>query len=562
MTENGESRIRALEDVVAGSQEAKAFENGCTEILRELEFVLTNHGNEGLVEGLSERSDSQSSSRRHSGDLRRRGSIREGSGGRHSVDQNVTAPRKQIQEEKVNDNSGAETGGLFGSSPPFEVNFDKIGGGSVKRKRFIAIGAYILVYLGLLTSLVLITIDFISGFREVPNTVRFDRVSSISMPELYVCNPSMVLPWQYKNVGENALYPGTPLLWVEKIRNGSEGSLVTYPDTHNMAHIDTVRVDATGKHCKESLVGMNPREFEERAFAKDSTDLCFTCMRLQKDNRVMIESVTDEASNRSNTALFALQIGQHRFLDACQFVGMGLPIRVRENFKALIKQYAKQLEEAGILNFGGLNPEQGADSDVLFPDIKRGADFFLHDVTDMYCNTFFFSGYFYPSTTTGILFRFNPNASKWERSGSGRYFPESFSSYKLGLSQDTSLSPGATQSKIVERAEIAKIHIYTTMGGRNAFTELAIGSLLHETSVFFTKEEINGEPVYSASKVKDFSALPVSVTGTTQFYDLKFGIDTFLVKTVSRQRTVSWTAYSADVFGLYVAKYPGQSRRT
>ncbi len=447
--------------------------------------------------------------------------------------------------------------GMFGTAraPTWSLGVYFRSVGSTREKRAIAMTAWTVCALSLLVALVFISHDFVASRNSVSKAVRYQGVPSLQLPDIQICNiDTSFPPFTYL---PNKDFVGQPTTWIDTILYPGKGMrVVKYPDTHNSSIATQVKVlalDQYGAECKAQEKADPITFFLEM----QNPPACFYCMYIKRSPAIVIESSSGTLIHQDSEAgnSLVLRLSRSRLLEKCRLSFAPPSPNEKRAFRALIERHAEELEKRGTLDFGGLNVSDPRDAEILFPAFRtRVQDYYVRDVTDMYCNVYLFSGFFYPATRGDVQYKFNlfnaGNIGIWQRSGRGPYFPPNYAEWFQVLtmrSNQNNTIGGELKKFYVSRGDMIVAFTNASESGRlqqiasqnpGSLSEIAL-----EQAVIKGKEIYTGHALYTDLKMVD-------ARGVDFVYLLKFGFREFVTKTVSDQMTASTTAYLADVFGL------------
>lgn len=429
---------------------------------------------------------------------------------------------------------------------------------STREKRVIAVSAWLLALIGLIVSLAFVTKDFIESKNEMASTVRFFQSETMNMPPLWICTMDTSLPNFGKNLGKQ--FPGQPLLWIDFFKGSRSLLNITYPYTHEMPQLGTVHVNALGQPCSPPTV-MNPSIFEEENKIAPN---CFHCFSLDGTPRIEFERShhEDEHDHEAGTASkmhATIRMARHSVFSKCRMSQMGLSRDAFAFFTGQIKTHHQELKARGILDFGVFDPTNGFHNQYLWPLYRMGfgnatVDFAVYDVVDMLCNVYLFSDYFYPSSAKAVRYKFNDKYYRWERTGEGPYYPSKFDEYYSGVSSRPALYSelGAIGTEKYENRSMyagQSLHIVTNRSMVDKADVVASLEPFHMASLRFTRNMIHETESYEA-KVSRTILQTGDVRAVHYVYFMDVSFENFMTRVVSKQLTVSWSAFAADFFGL------------
>lgn len=482
-------------------------------------------------------------------------------GGKHTTED---ALKKGLEGEDV------ETVGIFGSSSTPISKWGLSGYlhsvASTREKRVVAVSAWLVALIGLIVALTFVTKDFLESKDELASTTHYIDEEEMQLPSLWFCTlGTEINPFADFPTDE---YKGQPLLWIDTIYGLKPLEKMMFPETHLLQQLEIISVNVMGKPCK-GLKKMDPKTFTEEN-ARES--ICFYCLSISRQPAVELsvhhgenegaeEKDEDEDSERSHKSSdrVGFRLSRHSLVTSCRTNAMGISRNMLSFFREEIKKHHAGLTEKGILDFGGLDPTQGASDGYLWPNYRLGynnvtVDRAVLDVVDMFCNVYLFSGFFYPSTAQDVKYRFNTRLFLWERSGLGPYAPANFSRFqgKKGVaSAPTSNSRILGQETFENTTVLASnsLHILTNESHRGRAETLTALEPNHMASIRLSRSIVRGKESFQTAVLRTtLDKGDVRVLNYVYYVDVSF--KSSLTQVVSDQMTVSWPAFIADFLGL------------
>lgn len=199
-------------------------------------------------------------------------------------------------------------------------------------------------------------------------------------------------------------------------------------------------------------------------------------------------------------------------------------------------------------------------------------DLIVADIVDVLCNTYLFSGYFYPKPDSqDVSFKYNTRSQRWERVGNGPYMPPQREMFWR--------EPEYNEDGTVKSNQFVPLNegVHQTMDTTlNDLSELQTTDVIEDKTLrAFLKPEKNNNVLYQVSSLRRTGSLSIflarsvvntiesftarsetiplhRVDGTTLnfVYSVRLMMDDFLTRQVSDQATVQVTSFLADFFGL------------
>lgn len=451
-------------------------------------------------------------------------------------------------------NEAEERQGLFGtrggaSEGPLHKFFNSEG--LTSRKKLVALISWGLAFIGLLIALSFLTRDFVSSQQGTARTIQYIESDSMNFPKLWFCSAETELPPFTTN---SPPFKGPPLLWIDFIKGTNASLNLSYPDTKELSQYSQQVIGVQGNTCNASTK-MDPEKYYEENSRRPS---CFYCIALERKPAFGVEEGKGGSNLEDYSSRLFVRLSKQAFLSRCRTSQGGLTEGILSFFRAEMKKHSIALEEANILDFGGVDARNSSNDGILWPYYRHGmmnttVDYNVYDVVDMFCNVYMFSGFFYPTTSDGIQFRFNTVVLRWERNGKGPYYPSSFSHYYKPAEAFADLEDSGTigQETNENRSVFSGNTMYvmtdtSQIGGAETLVSL---EPLGMAKVSFARQEVNGQELMPATVMR--SAVETGdIRGINFVYFVDFGFSSFFTRQVTDQQAMPWTAYLADFFGL------------
>lgn len=470
--------------------------------------------------------------------------------------------RKSKAKRRKDKRDEEKVAGIFGTTtrpPKWSLSHYLQSVASTREKRVVALSAWVLALIGLIISLVLVTKDFINSRKEMASTIRFVESNILELPSIWLCTMDTSLPHFVEQ--PSGLYRGQPFLWIDFFRGSRANANVTYPNTMELPQLDVITVNILGQRCKAQEV-MNPEVYENE---NKMAPKCFQCFSISRRPAIEFENVHEniEDKHRTTTGDYTkhatFRISRHSFSSKCRTSQFGLSRDIFGFFKSQIKEHHAGLKEEGILDYGIFDAGNDFHDQYLWPLYRMGfanatVDFAVFDVIDMFCNVYMFSGYFYPSSSKAVKFKFNDVYYRWERVGGGPYYPGTFEDFYAGSSSAASLYSlnqqiGAEQYENKSMYAGQAVQILTNHSRIGGAERIAALEPNHMASLRLTRNMIRDRESYQANVFRT-TIEPGDIRAVNYVYYLDLSFDTFLTRVVSDQLRVSWPAFIADFFGL------------
>ncbi|CAN8065515.1 unnamed protein product [Agarophyton chilense] len=488
--------------------------------------------------------------------LVRRASSFRGKDGTAPMGTRRSASGTLIQEPREREDGRSKSVlGIYGShGSPFKWNLSNYlqSVASTREKRIVAVSAWLLALIGLIISLVFVTKDFLASREQLSSTIGYEKTDAVQLPTLHLCTIGTELP-PFSHL-PNGPYQGQPLVWVDFIRATSSNVSFVYPETKSLPQVRVESFTAAGGRCI-ALNQMDPAHFESENTNPPS---CFHCFTIERDSMFRLEE-EKATSSKAPSHKFITRLSQNALVSRCRKTSFGLPFYLIEFFRDVFTHHSMDLKLLEILDYSGYDPQNEAHKYILWPKYRRGfqnktRDSRMVDQADMFCNVYMFSGYFYPSTSVGVRYRFNSENFTWERSGAGPYYPKDFSSISGKQAALSSLTHSAIigDEVLEERALYPGQNIFVMTNCSEDGTIELLGVVpaakiavlqLERNLILGQNESFQSQTVLEDVRSGD-------VRAQADVYVIEVSMLSFLTKVVGKQLSVSWSAFIADFFGL------------
>lgn len=484
----------------------------------------------------------------------------------HKYDEPV--PNNTVQEviesvEKIKKNGDLEQDeeedeveGLFGAKmkiSKWSLSYQISKKTSIRGKRVVAWSAWVICLLGLMISLNFVTQEFITSRKELASTVRYVTTDSLAMPEIWICNADTSLPIFHDHPGTK--YIGQPLLWLDIVEGSNAHISLMYPDTNAMTQLSIRTANFWGRTCNASNV-MDPIVFMWENYNKPA---CFHCLTLTRNPGMFIDRVPGEKALKELSSHVSFRVSMQGWVSRCRTSQYGLSMAVLSFFREELLRNHEELARRKILDYDGLQPGNGYDDSLLWPQYRSGYrnvsfDPFMYDLVDMFCNVYMFSGFFYPSSVEDVRYKFDRLRFQWVRNGKGPYYPKDFHTFYNVYGGKVLPSNGANSigKELYENLSIYMgdtIHIMTNSSRIGGVETLSVMSPFYMVKIAFARNEILGKETYETRAIKAILD-PGDKRSINFVYIVDMVFKSFLTRVVTAQHSMSWTAYLADFFGL------------
>lgn len=461
--------------------------------------------------------------------------------------------QKEVTEGELEEQ---EVTGIFGtSSKPSKWSLSSYlqSVASTREKRVVAVSAWALSLIGLIISLVFVTRDFLQSKSEMSSTVRYMDSKELDLPSIWLCSidsqfpPFVDLP--------NSQYRGEPAIWLDKVYGTHANLSVGYPLTQRLPQMRIASYNMQAKECT-TVTKLDPMVFLRENTAKPS---CFYCITIDRNPALTIRRSSSLATARNSPQSASFRVSQHVYPYSCRRSQFGLARNSFYFFRERIKDDATELAKRGIVDFGGYDAKNATNNQYLWPLYRVGyknatVDFVVFDVVDMFCNVYMFSDYFFPSTSQNVKFKFNTRTFRWERSGSGTYYPPEFSDFYssaqtglITIDDNPAIAHETFENSSLFAGQTIQVMTnYSQRGGVDTFVTLRPREI---SRVELTRSLIQGRETFEAHVLRT-SLEAVDTRTVNAVYFLNVGFRTFMTRVVTDQQSVSWSAFIADFFGL------------
>lgn len=418
--------------------------------------------------------------------------------------------------------------------------------------------AWAFAVIGMMIAIGFLAGDFWIAQKNVAIQIERSAATPLEFPAVTICGDLPSVP-SFSDYPTKE-YPGLPLLGIStyaRMNRSTEHfrSDIHFPNTLPTAKgspVEDVVVAQDGARFKAAPQGFDvKREMQSlndirnagsfEALNSDESQ-GFYCFRVGKKKRQLLYPFD---TNRTETVFIPsiqIKVFKSRLFGACRAKYFQRDPILYKAFAGELYRFAEDLQEQGILDFNG------HDSSVLNRTLY---DFASQDYPiDFYCNTYFFSGFFYPSLdNASISYRYNPDhPDLWEKTGDGPYY----SAYTWEADAPLLLGPDVralerdtyTLSSIrlfAEEAEAAN-------NSRIVSPETAISILdMTSTSLYtFKKVNVRGKNEY---RVKEgLSQSPKLNFRVVDHFQVNMDFSTFETEKILTAPTMSWPEFLTDVF--------------
>lgn len=409
---------------------------------------------------------------------------------------------------------------------------------------------------GMVLSIAFLTGEFANAQKNLALQVVRTPEVPMQLPAITICSDDHGIPpfTEYPTPE----FPGLPLFTISlylrtnRSLKAPEHYTVlpnTLPQAEN-SPIESVLVSSGKKFCTKPGFNVN-REMNSLLAVSTtgsftdhgrSSSSCQYCLRIGHIQRELLQPIAREQTAAMFKPAVQILVSKSRMYGICQSSYQFGNLLIDQLIASELLRYAPELEQRGILDFNGQNYS------VLSKLLRQ---YGIAKYADFYCNTYFFSGFFYPSLdNANISYRFTgelPNV--WEKVGTGPYF----SVYRWDPSHPTIVGP-SKEALWRDIYTLGGIRLYAedadALNSSNPVaprTEFAVLDRLKGSAVFTFKkmsvlERIEYKVKKTVTHVSEFSVKLVDI------FHLGFDFEIFEMEHVYSYSTMTWSEFVTDIF--------------
>lgn len=414
---------------------------------------------------------------------------------------------------------------------------------------------------GLILSIGFLTFDFVNAQKNLAVQVERSFTQTMQLPAITICSDEFSIP-TFANFPTKDR-PGLPLFSIVMYRHSNRSMkqkerTLWFRKTaiSSDSPVESVYVtNRKDKSCLNSEIGFDVHR-EQRSslttsilesfsgFGKfeNNNSICRHCFRFGVKQRELIIPYNKKESVAQFKPTIQIIVSKSRLYGSCYTTYMSNSIIMEKLISSQLYKHAKQLEERNILNFNGYNH-----STLLKSLNVNGSGRYM----EFYCNTYFFSGYFYPTLHhTNISYIFTSKAPNiWEKvNNTGPYF----SAYSWNENDPFTIGPNK-EVLDRDRYSLGGIRLYAESADSSdseivsSQTEFAVLSRFESGSIFnFKKMNILGNTEYRSKKYNSLKISPMSALA--DHFRIGFDFETFEEERVYTYATMSWSEFVTDIF--------------
>lgn len=290
--------------------------------------------------------------------------------------------------------------------------------------------AWLIALFGTFFALMYLTRDYITAQRNMAVKVVQLSSSPLKLPAITICPNFDSIP-SFADF-PTAEYPGLPLwaITLYKRENRGEGGSATnlsYPQTLPDALNSPVESVIVGNNISLcSLKGFDVKREQKAKFATGHTasldaamasgQTCSHCFRIGHKEPEILHPFDESLSSAFSPAV-QIRVSKPKLYGICEAENFRSNPTLLNLLQEELIGHAGGLEKRGILNFNGSNYSVLSGARRFTTDGQR-------NMVEMYCNVYFFSGFFYPNLDgANISYSYTGvTPLHWQPVGTGPYF--------------------------------------------------------------------------------------------------------------------------------------------
>lgn len=423
--------------------------------------------------------------------------------------------------------------------------------------------AWAIALMGTIISVGFLTNDFIQAQKNLAIQVDRSPATPMMLPAITICSNQGGIPTFGEYPTEQ--YPGLPLFTVKVYSRGNRSvglpaQVISYPFAQPFQRnspVEDAIVSENSMSCNEFGFDVQ-REMSSLqstgsgvslAGLSDSTAGCQYCYRIGVRQQEVLKPHGSDLSAAMFTPDIRMAVSKTRLYDFCWSNNLQRSFYPEQVLASELYAYAAELEQRGILDFNG------REYAVLQKTLKSQG---VSDHVNFYCNTYFFSGFFYPSLDgANISYRFTGGSKVWTPTGTGPYY----STYSWNRNASLVIGPNR---EVLERDtySFGGIRLYVQdpegmnksehVSPRTRFAVLDRSMV--STMYTFKKRLLLGQVKYEVrEKVNHNFRSAINLVDT---FHLEFDFELFELERIYTYSTMTWSEYVTDVLE-YVGLFTG-----
>ncbi|PXF47326.1 hypothetical protein BWQ96_02939 [Gracilariopsis chorda] len=249
--------------------------------------------------------------------------------------------------------------------------------------------AWLFAIIGLLVALSFLVAEFWYAQVNPAVSTTFIRNNRLQVPMIHLCSQFPFIP-SFDNLSKDH-YAGETLFGLRSYTNIETEDRVLYPETKDL--ISEPSLLGNQEYCRTHMQYMSKRRIIKALLGElDYTETCYPCLSVGLKKPIHLNAAT---ANQRSLGAVTVEAAISYDIEYCFNPSKAVSGWLRANLRSSIETHWTQLVKQGIIKL--INPP---DSDFV---LKYGFDHLRRDPfaraaaeNAVYCNIYFFSGYFFP----------------------------------------------------------------------------------------------------------------------------------------------------------------------
>lgn len=420
--------------------------------------------------------------------------------------------------------------------------------------------AWLFAIIGLLVALSFLVAEFWYAQANPAVSTAVLRHSRLQVPVIHLCSQFPFIPSFY-NLSKDR-YAGETLFGLRSYTNMETADRILYPETKVL--ISEPSVLGNREYCQPHMRYMSKKRIIKALVGElDHTETCYPCLSVGLKKPIYLSAAT---ANQRPLGAVTMEAAISYDIEYCFNPSKAVSGWLRANLRSSIETHWTQLISRGIIKL--INP---SDSDFVltygFDHLRR--DPFARAVAEnaVYCNIYFFSGYFFP-VEPGTEVRYGYDAREedpWVRLADDEHFLETPRSARNPYVQEEtnrtavldSLKNNSKASAGVSQYIGVNLFVLNSGSDRPPTLHDYVTALRenHRDVLLLTKENENSKNKYVRRMLAGPMKLFVSI-GRFARFNVSVDFATFDTALVTRRPTTSVPEFLTDVFE-YIGLFTG-----
>ncbi|KAI0558731.1 hypothetical protein FGB62_189g034 [Gracilaria domingensis] len=418
--------------------------------------------------------------------------------------------------------------------------------------------AWLFAIIGLIVALGFLVTEFWYAQTNPAITSTVTRNEKLKVPVIHLCSQFPFLP-AFDNLTQE--YAGQPLFGLRSYTNSEARESIAYPKTKELVYERSLLGNA--EYCSQHMQYISKRNILEALRGEtEPTQTCYSCLRVGRKKPI---SLNAELAKYRTLGAVTLETAISYDMEYCFDPSNTISGWLRANLRSSIEDHWDKLVEKKVITVIDA-PSIGYILNNGFDHLKADRSALLAAEAAVYCNIYFFSGFFFPvEPGTEVRYGFDlSRADPWVRLTNDENFLETqtevFNPFEEQVSNRAIVLDIVRNGKGTNvNAQVIGVNLYVqdSDNDRAPKPHDLVGALRenHRDVLLLTREDDHKQAKHVRKLItgplKQFVSL-----GRFARFNVSVDFATFDTAVVSRRPTTSLPEFLTDVFE-YVGLFTG-----